>query len=89
MRNKVWLARRHLPLPLGVLYAGLFALRGFTRLRSAGDARALPFADRFVDVAVSGLVLNFVPDLDVDTNPDNPIIGSRSFGRTPELVIDR
>ena len=26
-----------------------------------GDARALPFADRFVDAAVSGLVLNFVP----------------------------
>ena len=41
MRNKVWLARRHLPLPLGVPYAGLFALRGVVRLRSAGDARAL------------------------------------------------
>jgi GT2 family glycosyltransferase len=41
MRNKVWLARRHLPLPIGVVYAGLFALRGVSRLRSAGDARAL------------------------------------------------
>ena len=41
MRNKVWLARRHLVLPLGVLYAGLFALRGLLRVRSAGDARAL------------------------------------------------
>ena len=40
-RNRMWLARRHLPLPLGVLYAGLFALRGLARLRSAGDARAL------------------------------------------------
>jgi GT2 family glycosyltransferase len=26
-RNRVWLARRHLPLPLGVLYVGSFALR--------------------------------------------------------------
>lgn len=26
------------------------------------------------------------PVLDVDTNPANPVIGSRSFGRTPELV---
>jgi GT2 family glycosyltransferase len=41
MRNKVWLARRHLPLPLGLLYGGLFALRGLLRVRSAGDARAL------------------------------------------------
>jgi GT2 family glycosyltransferase len=41
MRNKVWLARRHLPLPLGVPYAGLFALRGLLRVRSGGDLRAL------------------------------------------------
>jgi GT2 family glycosyltransferase len=41
MRNKVWLARRHLPLPLGLVYALVFAIRGAARLRSAGDARAL------------------------------------------------
>ncbi|MEA2386514.1 MAG: hypothetical protein QOJ22_688 [Thermoleophilaceae bacterium] len=41
MRNRVWLARRHLPLPLGALYTLGFALRGVGRLRSAGDARAL------------------------------------------------
>ena len=41
MRNKVWLARRHLPVPLGVAYVLGFALRGLVRLRSAGDARAL------------------------------------------------
>ena len=39
--TSVWLARRHLPLPLGVVYALSFALRGAVRLRSAGDARAL------------------------------------------------
>lgn len=41
MRNKVWLARRHLPLPVGLVYAGLFALRGLLRVRSGGDVRAL------------------------------------------------
>lgn len=33
-----------------------------------------------------GFDLNYAPVLDVDTNADNPVIGSRSFGRTPELV---
>lgn len=33
-----------------------------------------------------GLQLNFAPDLDVNSNPDNPIIGKRSFGSDPDLV---
>jgi GT2 family glycosyltransferase len=41
MRNRVWLARRHLPLPLGVPYVLTFALRGLVRVRAAGDLRAL------------------------------------------------
>jgi beta-N-acetylhexosaminidase len=32
--------------------------------------------------------MNYAPVLDVDTNPDNPIIAARSFGRTPELVSE-
>ena len=36
-RNRVWLARRHLPLPLGVIYVLMFALRTVPRLRSAHD----------------------------------------------------
>jgi len=35
-----------------------------------------------------GFDLNYAPVLDVDTNPDNPVIGSRSFGRTAELVSE-
>ncbi|MBI5186356.1 MAG: beta-N-acetylhexosaminidase [Nitrospinae bacterium] len=34
----------------------------------------------------SGLNINFAPVLDVDTNPDNPIIGDRSYGPDPLLV---
>jgi GT2 family glycosyltransferase len=42
-RNRVWLARRYLPLPLGVLYVTVFALRTVPRLRSG---RALQAAAR-------------------------------------------
>jgi len=38
-RNRVWLARRYLPLPLGALYVGLFALRTVPRLRSCQEVR--------------------------------------------------
>jgi GT2 family glycosyltransferase len=39
-RNRVWLARRHLPLPLGALYVATFALRTLPLLRSADDLRS-------------------------------------------------
>jgi GT2 family glycosyltransferase len=38
-RNRVWLARRYLPFPLGALYVGTFALRTLPRLRSFEDVR--------------------------------------------------
>ncbi|WP_428388660.1 beta-N-acetylhexosaminidase [Mucisphaera sp.] len=33
-----------------------------------------------------GFDLDFAPDLDVDSNPDNPIIATRSLGREADLV---
>ena len=33
-----------------------------------------------------GVTMDFAPVLDVDTNPDNPVIGDRSFSRDPEQV---
>lgn len=38
-RNRVWLARRHLPLPLAVLYVASFALRTLPLLRSRSRLR--------------------------------------------------
>jgi beta-N-acetylhexosaminidase len=35
-----------------------------------------------------GFDMNYGPVLDIDTNPQNPIIAARSFGRTPELVTE-
>jgi GT2 family glycosyltransferase len=38
-RNRVWLARRHLPAPLGALYVLGFVLRTLPRLRSVQELR--------------------------------------------------
>ncbi len=39
-----------------------------------------------LELAAMGFNMNFAPVADVDSNPDNPIIGDRSFGRTPQEV---
>lgn len=41
-----------------------------------------------VELRWAGFNLNFAPVLDVNSNPDNPIIGSRAFGSTPERVVE-
>lgn len=33
-----------------------------------------------------GIQINFAPDIDVNSNPENPVIGTRSFGDDPERV---
>ncbi|MFD0862408.1 glycoside hydrolase family 3 N-terminal domain-containing protein [Sungkyunkwania multivorans] len=33
-----------------------------------------------------GVHINFAPDIDINTNPDNPIIGNRAFGEDKENV---
>lgn len=35
-----------------------------------------------------GFNLDFAPVADINTNPNNPVIGSRSFGNEPELVAE-
>ena len=36
-----------------------------------------------------GVHINFAPDVDINTNPDNPIIGNRSFGEDMYNVTDK
>ncbi|MEM9141643.1 MAG: glycoside hydrolase family 3 N-terminal domain-containing protein, partial [Bacteroidota bacterium] len=36
-----------------------------------------------------GVHINFAPDIDINTNPQNPIIGNRSFGEDPENVAQK
>ena len=38
-RNRTWVARRHLPLPLAAVYVGTFALRTLPRMRSRADVQ--------------------------------------------------
>ncbi|WP_149277077.1 glycoside hydrolase family 3 N-terminal domain-containing protein [Pareuzebyella sediminis] len=36
-----------------------------------------------------GVHINFAPDLDININPQNPIIGNRSFGEVRENVVEK
>jgi beta-glucosidase-like glycosyl hydrolase/CubicO group peptidase (beta-lactamase class C family) len=36
-----------------------------------------------------GVHINFAPDIDININPQNPIIGNRSFGQDPENVAQK
>ncbi len=38
------------------------------------------------EVAALGINVNFAPVCDVNINPDNPVVGTRSFGEDPALV---
>ncbi|MBB5778296.1 glycoside hydrolase family 3 protein [Nonomuraea jabiensis] len=38
------------------------------------------------DLAAAGITLDFAPSADVNSNPDNPVIGLRAFGADPALV---
>jgi beta-N-acetylhexosaminidase len=56
-----------------------YARRWGARAEEVGSAMA-------TELRSLGVNLDFAPVLDVDTNPDNPVIGPRAFGRTPEVV---
>lgn len=63
-------------------------------LRRLGDAGDLLLIERVAaavgrELACLGLTLNFAPVVDVDTNPDNPIIGDRALSHEPEAVALR
>lgn len=40
------------------------------------------------ELASLGINMNFAPVMDVNNNPDNPVIGVRSFSEDPQLVAD-
>jgi beta-N-acetylhexosaminidase len=41
-----------------------------------------------VELATLGVNVNHSPDVDVNINPNNPVINVRSFGETPEIVAE-
>ncbi len=58
------------------------------RLGEAGDAAQSEALGQALarELLECGFTLDFAPVVDVDSNPANPVIGDRSFGRDPELV---
>lgn len=70
--------------------------RGFSELPpmrvvgATGDARLARELGRLMarELRAVGFDLTYAPVLDVDTNPQNPVIGDRSFGASAELVAE-
>jgi beta-N-acetylhexosaminidase len=60
-------------------------LRALGRVGSEDLARRMAEA-LGAELAACGIRCDFIPCMDVDTNPGNPIINNRSFGDDPELV---
>ncbi|MCP4604937.1 MAG: beta-N-acetylhexosaminidase [Proteobacteria bacterium] len=71
------------------LGAPLTVLPAPRRFGEINDPELTSSAGRLVgrELRALGFTINFAPLLDVDTNIESPIIGDRSFGKTPEQVI--
>jgi beta-N-acetylhexosaminidase len=61
---------------------------GAAALGGAGDLALTEAVGRWVghELAAVGVTLDLAPDADVNSDPDNPVIGTRSFGADPEQV---
>jgi beta-N-acetylhexosaminidase len=72
------------------LGAPIVKLLPMRTLGERGDARLTERCGAVLgaQLAACGINVNFAPVLDVDTNPANPVIGDRSFGRDAETVIE-
>jgi len=60
-------------------------------MRKIGDRGDTDFAERLAEaqakeLAALGVTMSFAPVADIHTRPENPIIGDRAFGETPEIV---
>lgn len=70
------------------LREGFTPLPPFQSLGRTGDAALAREFGAVVgrELAAVGIDWNYAPALDVDTNPENPVIGDRSLGRDPTEV---
>ncbi len=67
---------------------GFTAFPGNRALAIAGDPTLAEASARVMgeELRSVGVNLNLAPVVDIDSNPENPVIGMRSFGPTPEIV---
>ena len=70
------------------LKEGATVLPGNMALGATGSTELAERAGEITaaELAAVGVNLNFAPVMDVNNNPQNPVIGRRSFGGSPELV---
>lgn len=73
---------------VGFRMAGATAFPRAMAFGAAGDDRLAFEAGRItgVEARAIGVHVNFAPVVDVNNNPRNPVINTRSFGETPEAV---
>ncbi len=73
--------------------SGLYELPTYESMSAVG-ASGDPEQARQVGLSIGGYLadigfnLDFAPDADVNTNPDNPVIGKRAFSGDPQTVAD-
>lgn len=95
--NQIQSCRGDLPLWISVDHEGGKVQRfkkGFSRIPEAGSIAATGSAQKAFDVAALmarelravGVNVNFSPVADINTNPKNPVIGSRAYGDSEEGV---
>jgi beta-glucosidase-like glycosyl hydrolase len=72
----------------GQQFAGQTALPPLAAIASLEDVQAIRRAAATTarDARELGINWIYAPDCDLDIEPDNPIVGTRSFGRDPEQV---
>lgn len=64
------------------------AIPANSKVGAANDQESASLMGRLLagQVLSAGFNMNFAPVLDINSNPDNPVIGDRSFGNNAELV---
>ncbi|RPI86466.1 MAG: glycoside hydrolase family 3 protein [Chloroflexi bacterium] len=69
---------------------GVTQLPGNLALGATGSAELARQAGEVLgsELSAMGINVNYVPSCDVNINPLNPVIGTRSFGADPELVAE-
>ena len=74
----------------GQQFAGQTALPPLAALASLADLQAIRRAAAVTAIEARSLGINWIyaPDSDIDVEPTNPIIGTRSFGSDPEQVAE-
>jgi beta-N-acetylhexosaminidase len=69
---------------------GVTPLPGNLALGAAGSAELAYRAGEVLglELAAMGINVNYAPSCDVNVNPHNPVIGTRSFGEDPQAVAE-